>query len=82
MPAGFGYYMYFYTSISDLTNFIESNEVAVIYISDSINSLVRHGDETGDIPNRMISNVALMEVAGSDADIEISETEILKDTNE
>ena len=81
MPAGFGYYMYFYTSVSDLTRFIESNDVAVIYISDDINSLVRHGDETGDIPSRMVSNVALMEVMGSDSNETISTLDILKDVD-
>ena len=45
LPAGFGYYMYFYSSINELSNLINDDKVAIIYVSDSINSLVRSEDD-------------------------------------
>lgn len=66
MPAGFGYYVYFYSSLSQLTTLIDNNNVAIIYISDDINSLVRgESDSYTGVDNRLIGNVSLMEVMGS-----------------
>lgn len=67
MPAGFGYYFYFFSSIEDITNFIYRDPVAVIYISDELNSQIRSSIdyERGSIEDRLVGNVALMGVRGS-----------------
>lgn len=69
IPAGFGQYIYFYSSISDLSNLIRQDNIAVIYISDAINSLIRREDDfTADaIRDRLVGNVALMEVMGNES---------------
>ena len=67
MPAGFGYYIYFYSSIDELSKLIYSDNVAVIYISDDIDSLVRSSSDTyTGVDDRLIGNVSLMEVMGTD----------------
>ena len=66
LPAGFGSYIYFYSSMKELSNLIYKDSVAIIYISDDINSLIRSSsDDYNNIENRMIGNVSLMEVEGS-----------------
>lgn len=67
LPAGFGYYMYFYSDIADLTSLVERESVAIIYISDIINSQVRANSDVYDtIEDRLVGNVSLMEVRGNE----------------
>ena len=83
MPAGFNYYIYFYSSVADLSNFINSDNVAIIYISDSINSLIRAKGDTfnTDVEDRLIRSVSMMEVMGKEPVTSLQEVEIHKDVN-
>lgn len=77
MPAGFGYYTYFYSSMNELSNLIYSDSVAVIYISDDINSLIRrYSDNYTGVSSRLIGNVSLMEVMGREEPSELKEKDI------
>ena len=59
--------MYFYSDIADLTSLVERESVAIIYISDIINSQVRANSDVYDtIEDRLVGNVSLMEVRGNE----------------
>lgn len=68
LPAGFGYYTYFYSSIDKVTSLLEDERVAVLYISDTLNSLLASASDyasegtpsTAD--KRLTSATSLMEV--------------------
>ena len=76
LPAGFMYYLYFYTSMEELTSLIVSDATAVIYVSDDLNSMIRQknlypettyeGDDAYEIKRRNLGAFALMEVIGND----------------
>lgn len=69
LPAGFGFYIYFYSTDKEITRFATSNKVAIIFISDALNSLLRNNaeeeamDETKtDVEKRLVHSVSLMGV--------------------
>ena len=43
LPAGTGYYFYYYSTQSDLTTVLEADNAIILYVSDNINSILRSG---------------------------------------
>ena len=82
IPAGFGQYIYFYSSVEEVSHLINKETVSIIYISDDINSLIRTSSdfESDNIRDRMVGNVSLMEVMGTEDLTTKNEMEIVEDT--
>lgn len=81
LPAGFGYYVYFYSSNSEITNLLENEKVAILYVSDRISSQIASaadyasGDNT--LKKRLESAVSLMEVFKYEEDTEEHPVEVV-----
>lgn len=43
LPFGTGYYFYYYSTRSELTNILEADNAIILYVSDNINSVLRSG---------------------------------------
>lgn len=80
LPAGFGYYMYFYTTVQEVLDLVEQDTVAVIYASDDINAQIRSGRVDFNIEDRTLGNVSQMEVYSiGDIDSNRKQIDIIKD---
>lgn len=66
LPAGFGYFMYFYTTFQEAIEIIENDKVSIIYVSDDISSAVRGEMYKLGIEDRILGNVSLTGVVGND----------------
>lgn len=87
LPAGFGYFLYFYVNMQELSSLIESDSVAIIYVSDDLNAMVRRKelypnqtttpDEHYDVKKRNLGGVALMEVIGNDHSDTVLEVDVI-----
>lgn len=72
LPTGFGCYLYFYSSQQKLSKFLNNDKVAILYISDYLNSEMQNYDDYYDeydynnTEKRLEHSVALTEIISYD----------------
>lgn len=71
LPAGFGYYFYFYNEIAQTDPYIHQDNATLLFVSDNINSNLRSGndivEEDNSIENRLLNAVDSITINSSDS---------------